>query len=472
MKVHSFSHLALATLAFVGGLTAGTAHADPTIVPAYAGALSIQLVGNSNGSPSQMAWGPDGRLYVRNAYQGVASFDLNATTGQLTFHADAVPNFPGIGIAFHNKEMYLTGFDIGDGNKGTIYRLTDDNNDGVYGETNQNELRVPIVTGLLTGDHDVDQLLVVGDTLYVGIGRRTINGHKGPWTSGSHDDFGGRGFWSGGIGRTYGDDAYNGTISWIKNLNNVASAAGAANATNPNETLLQRCQNDDAPFRIQADNKLIVHSAGTRNPFGFCVDNNNSLYFTNNFNRCMTQGNGLSGFGLFGDQLDSNFSKDVYDQVFKAAPGGDYGYWAANWQNKVPMLMRITPGHIVTHSITHDNLFNKGPYTIHNPANPDGLGPSASADGCGFWYNTALPSELRGNLFIVRYNTSITESAPGTHTLVYNDLVAVDVSTGKVRRIAFGFNNPLVVLADPKNAFLLVANISDGNIYSVRVQGQ
>ena len=159
----------------------------------------------------------------------------------------------------------------------------------------------------------------------------------------------------------------------------------------------------------------------------------------------------------------------MHDQLFRAVPGADYGYTDVNWRGVNPMLTPGMPGYQRVTSITFDNLFNKGPYTIHDPANPDGLGPSSSADGCAFWYSTGLPAELQGNIFIVRYNRTITESGGLKRSLTYSDLVAIDVTTGTVRRVAFGFANPLAVLADDHSGRLLIADYGDHVVYSLQI---
>ena len=92
-----------------------------------------------------------------------------------------------------------------------------------------------------------------------------------------------------------------------------------------------------------------------------------------------------------------DFSRDVQDQLFQASSGADYGYTDANWRSKNPMLTPGTAGYHRVLSTTFDNLFNLGPYMLHDPANPDGLGPSASADGCGFFFRR-LPSALYGSI--------------------------------------------------------------------------
>ena len=438
----------------------------PQVVAAYQNNFTIQQVGSVPGLPAQMTFGPSGLLYVATVDAGVVSFVYNPSNGTLSSPVNASPNVHGIGVAFHGSHMYQSSTD------GSIHKLNDTNGNGVWGETG--ELDVAIVTGIPQGDHNIDQIQIVGSTLYVGIGRRTINGHHGPWTGGVIDDFGGKGFFNGGIGITFGDSAYNGTIGWIQDLSQVVDQAGSANAftTEPPTFSRHLILKDSGPFTAVGAGKLLVHSAGTRNPFGLCLDGNGNLWFTNNFNRVMTMGNGAAGFGLHKDALDPDFSRDVQDQLFQASPGADYGYTDVNWRGRNPMLTEGTEGYHRVNSTTFDNLFNKGPYTLHDPANPDGLGPSSSADGCAFSYSTALPPALQGNIFIVRYNSTITEAPGGAGaSLTYSDLVSVNVSTGKVVRIASGFNSPLAVLADDQAGRLLIADYGDKVVYALQYIG-
>ncbi len=463
----SIALAAWVAVAFGIGIAPTTALAvGPTVAPAYQGQFSINALGTVAGSPTQMTFGPNGRIYFMTTDAGPVSYAYDPTTGTLSAPIMAAPNIRGIGIGFHGADLYLSSFD------GSIHKLKDGNGNGVYGESG--ELDVAIVTGIPQGDHNIDQIQVAGDTLYVGIGRRTINGRSGAWTSGALDDLGGKGFFGGGTGRTYGDSAYNGTIAWIQNLNAVVDQTGSANAWStvpptPSPALIQK---DAGPVRDVGLGKLVVHSAGTRNPFGLCLDQGGNLWFTNNFNRTATLGNGQAGFGLRGDQLNSDLSLDVHDQLFKASPGADYGYFDANWRNVNPMMTPSAPGYHLVKSTTFDNSYNKGPYTLHDPANPDGMGPSASADGCAFAYHTTLPADLVGNLFIARYNGKVTEAAGGAgRSLTYGDLVAVNPSSGKVRRVASGFGNPLAVLGDDANGRILVADVGDHIVYAIQSPG-
>ena len=459
-------------LALAGGLILGggmTAEAaGPVLAPAYQGKFTVRVAGTVPGLPTQMTFGPDGRLYVMTIDAGPISLAYDPTTAALTAPVQVAPSVKGIGIGFHGTDLYLTS--SGDG---TIHKLNDLDGNGVYGESG--ELDVPIVTGLPQGDHNTDQIQISGDTLYVGIGRRTINGRFGAYTSGALDDLGGQGFFaSGGLGRTYGDSAYNGTIAWIRDLTAVVDQPASANAwTTEPPTLSQALiQRDAGPFTTRDPGKLVVHSAGTRNPFGLCLDASADLWFTNNYNRTATLGNGQTGFGLRGDRLGSDLSLTVQDQIFRASPGADYGYFDANWRNVNPMLTASAPGYHLVKSTTFDNSYNKGPYTLHDPGHPDGLGPSSSADGCAFAYGPGLPADLVGNIVIARFNGTITEAPGGKQrSLTYNDLVAVNPTTGQVRQVASGFNSPLAVLNDPATGRIFVANLNDRTIYALQPTG-
>jgi len=441
--------------------------ATPVLVPTYHAGLVLESLGDIAGNPTQMAWGPDGRLYVRTE-TGVLSYAFDHQTGAISDERNAISGFDGIGLAFHNTHLYLTTY------AGAIRRLGDDDADGFWGEPG--ELNVAIVTsipvGSWAGDHQVDQLAISGDTLFVGIGQRTNNGRTGAWTIGTlSDDPEDSGFWvNGGTGWSWGEVAIGGTISWIRNLNAVPDVEGAANAYADSSTITQDLvQVDDSPVDaglLGATDKLVVHSAGTRNPFGLCLDPSGSLWFTNNYNRADTNGDGTAGYYLL-DATQPDFARSVQDQLFEAVENGDYGFANDNWRPLNPMLDTSWGSYQRVLSRTFDNLFNTGPYVLHDPANPDGLGPDSAPTGCGFLDSPALPADLQGRIFVVRWTHSVTEAAgvgdPVQQTLTYADLVAVDPDTGNVVRVAQDFEHPIALLADGTHR-LLVADYPRGAI--------
>jgi len=445
-------------------MTPAARSATPVVVPAYSPQLRLESLGPIAGSPTQMAWGPDGRLYVRTI-SGVLSYAFDQQTATISDQRQAVDGIAGLGLAFHGSRMYLTTFD------GAIRRLNDNNGNGIWGEAG--ELDVAIVTSIpvgdWAGDHQVDQLAITGDTLFVGIGQRTNNGRTGLWTMAFlSDDPNDSGFFQGGMGWSWGEVAYGGTISWIRNLNTVPDVEGAANIYADSSTLTQSLiQTDDSPIdpaNLAAVDKLVVHSAGTRNPYGLCLSPAGSLWFTNNYNRADTNGDGTAGYNRY-DATQSDFSRSVHDQLFLAVEKGDYGFANDNWRPRNPMLDPASPAYQRVLSTTFDNLFNTGPYQLHDPANPDGLGPNSSATGCGFFDAPALPSALQGRIFVARWTDSVTENTaagdPVQQTLTFSDLVAVDPQTGNVVRVAKDFDNPIAVLADGARR-LLVADYSGG----------
>jgi len=169
-------------LAMVPASTLG----QPAIVAERASQIKIGLAGTGVGHITQFAFGLDGRLHASTADRGVQSFHCDASSGQLSDMKTA-SDISGLGIGFQQStgQMYLSSYE------GSIYRLTDDNGDGSWG--GGGETRVAIVQNLPTGDHSVDNIQIVGDSLYVGIGDRTINGGTGLNTGGVIDDFGGKG---------------------------------------------------------------------------------------------------------------------------------------------------------------------------------------------------------------------------------------------------------------------------------------
>lgn len=399
--------------------------------------ISVAAMGASN--VTQFASGPDGRLYASTSSGGVLSFSYNPANGTLGDQR-TVSNISGLGIAFQQStgQMYLSTTD------GSIYRLSQNKTDGTWGGPGQTN--VAIVQNIPQGDHNVDNIQIVGDSLYVGIGTRTVNGGTGSNSGAGIDDYGGKGMFAGGAGNTFGDSAYNGTISWIRDLNavpNITNFAGLFSDTSKNTI-----QNNSTPFTSTDPGKLTVFADGARNPFGLGVDKSGQVYFSNNFNRADTNGDGTATKGLYADAVGPHLNNQVYDQFFKAVQGADYGFRNENWRGNTPTLTPGSPDYNHQVSITFDNLDSSSPFYKQNydPLHPIGLGPSSSSDGFAFSYSSELSADLYGNAFITRYTSSV-HSSDGTK-FTYADLVAINPMDGTTNVIANGFVDPLAVFAD------------------------
>jgi glucose/arabinose dehydrogenase len=418
-----------------------------SITPAYQSDLQINKISGSlfdSTTPSritQMAFGPDARLYAITDNQGVSSFAYDSNTGTLS-DKKTVANISGLGIGFQGSTMYLSAFD-------KLVRLTDDNNNGVWGEFG--ETSVNLVEGIPTGDHSADQIQIQGNTLYLGIGIRTINGEFTKLFSQPLD--------------SKGETSYGGSISWIQDLTQVPSTPNAAQLRDENGNLLSDLDfiTNGTPYTSQALDKLIVHSSGARNPYGIAFDADGNLWMTSNYSRSDSNGNGTSTFHP-NDSLDADFSNDVYDQFFKVSPKADYGYANGNWRNnpEAEAAGFFNPNNLVK-STTFDNLYTTS-FSVYDPSNPDGLGPSASANGFDFYKGNELPSQYQNKAFITRFNKGPLVETDGDYSLTYGDVVLVDPRTGDVKQIADGFENPLAILADSEG--VLIADWNDG-IYRI-----
>ena len=180
--------VAAALLFFAGQAGAQQLTNNPLV---QANFQSLSQVGSSIGSVSQMVFGPDGKLYVSTFGSGVKRYDYdpngNLTNGITVWSRTASGNQVNgsLGVAFHQDPtlgtvMYIapavtSTFNVSINITQSILRLTDNDGDGHWGEAG--EVNQNIVDNLRVTDlHQVDQLLVSGNTLYAGIGSRTRTG--------------------------------------------------------------------------------------------------------------------------------------------------------------------------------------------------------------------------------------------------------------------------------------------------------
>jgi glucose/arabinose dehydrogenase len=247
----------------------------------------ISEIGSSIGNITQMTFGPDGRLYVATFTGGVKRYDYSPT-GSLTNGTTvwsrptdaANGQFNGsLGVAFHQDEtlgvvMYIapavsSSFNPTINRTQSIVRLTDNDGDGAWGETISGEVNQPIINNLRVTDlHQVNQLLIDGDTLYAGVGSRTRTG-------GDVSEYGGA------ANADDGEFSYTGSINWIRDLTQLSSNTTTPNIAGFNIT---QHQADTRPFTSTDMGKLTVYSTGFRNVYGLAMDRDGQLWATMNQN--------------------------------------------------------------------------------------------------------------------------------------------------------------------------------------------
>jgi glucose/arabinose dehydrogenase len=429
----------------------GLTQSNPVIDPLYAAELAIEAItaaGQDGGNVSQMTWGPPGpmgatRLFVATSNNGIHRFDYSPT-GNLTQRVQISP-YLALGIAFHHSPaiqgagggvLYLSEF-RGTNVAAILRRLTDANGDGAWGGVGDIDQALVdnIPLGSIPYGHHMNQIQIQGDQLFVGIG----------------------------VGSDLGDNenAYTGSLCWIEDLRLLDHDTTTDNLAGfPIVDFLT----DPIPFTSNARDRLRVHSTGTRNPFGLAFDGDEQLWVTVNQIDVPRPGTGETSVPQ--DQLVRAFSKADYafqDGLLVAHQNSVH-----DWRSDPVVLAAgfFAPQNRAI-SLTLD--LPDSSYQAANPAAggnpPHGLGPHSSADGFDFYAGNALPLSWHKDAFIARQSEQI---APPLGP--YEDLVAVDLDTGEVRRVASGFLAPLDVLADAAGNLLIgeVSGSSSTRIYRVK----
>ena len=227
--------LGLAAIAF--GMADCNSVSAQTIDPAFADSLTLSVLAPSNaggvsnlGNIGQMVMHPDGEhLFVASYTYGIVRYDYGKDASGMPTLSNATEIWrndpPGdqdvrgsIGLAFHQDPALGTvlyfnqavpnvgGWDstvtAETGRLQTVRRMTDTNGDGIWGgagEVNQAILdNIQVNTA-----HQIDNFVVRGNSLFMGIGSQTVSGNN--------------------------EAAYNGTISWIEDLTQLDGDTTTAN---------------------------------------------------------------------------------------------------------------------------------------------------------------------------------------------------------------------------------------------------
>jgi glucose/arabinose dehydrogenase len=136
--------------------------------------LELEHSGNI-GNPTQMTFGPDGRLYVASLPGLIFAFDYGpsgVTSGPQLVGSGVAPSLLGLGFD-GDGTLYISGSDgLGTPTSGFLARLLDVDDDGTW------ETVERFVDDLPTGLHFNGQLALRGHLLYVGLGSLTDDGER------------------------------------------------------------------------------------------------------------------------------------------------------------------------------------------------------------------------------------------------------------------------------------------------------
>lgn len=256
-------------LGFAGAAVAAITLLNPTVTrPGY----SIRLVSGAVPATviTQMTFKPGDltHLYAAQESGTVLRYDYDPVDGDLS---NAVTIASGmaqlLGLGFHGNDLYVT-IDRGGSRTvrpgdGRIARLSAPNASGVY------QTRHDFVHSINKGDHDVNQIVIVGDTLYTGIGA------------------------VGRTGNPADENIYTMTIARIADLTAIdwSGPIGPDFKGPVNYLASPAAWIDSAP----ADGFLRYYASGFRNPFGLAADDDGDLWVS-------TNGNSDAGF-LSHDEL-------------------------------------------------------------------------------------------------------------------------------------------------------------------------
>jgi glucose/arabinose dehydrogenase len=394
----------------------------------FATEFSLSPIGSNLGGISQMAFAPGdpNHLYLTTFGEGVWRYNYSAN-GSLTSGVKVVE--PGVantggvegslGIAFHQDPtlglvMYIApavpftggaGFD--DLATQTIVRLTDAGGNGVFGDELGDVNQVIVNNVQVCLQHQINQMQVIDNSLYVAIGTRTSNG-------GVDDPL------NGGDQTYPGETAYNGAVNFIDDLTLLSSDTTTTNVAGFSIT---NYQTDTQAFTSSDAGKLRVFSTGFRNNYGLAVDSNDELWVSMN-----QQGPNAQGEPNRPDELHHSSFRD------------DHGFAKANDE--------------VGDWKTNADAVGAG-YFQNSVAPVATLGSNSSSNGFEFLPMSGVPVDLEGDVLIARRQP--------------NDVWIVDPSTGDTEVFATGFNRPMDVLRDPFGNMLIAEGaFGGGRLFRVK----
>ena len=203
---------------------------------------------------AQLAFRPGdpARLYAARTSGVVTRYDYDPLTGQMTDALDVAvaPGYEIHGLAFHGADLYASLNAPPAGAR--LARFSDPDAGGVY------RTRHDFVHSIPTGTHGINQIQIVGSTLYVGIGAASRTGDPAV------------------------ENVYTMTVARIVDLGQVDfSGPIGSDFTGPVNYLA-----DPGEWVNTAgvDGRLRYYASGFRNPFGILLDADGDLWLSTNGN--------------------------------------------------------------------------------------------------------------------------------------------------------------------------------------------
>ncbi|QDU89654.1 hypothetical protein Pla175_30470 [Pirellulimonas nuda] len=305
-----------------------------------------------------------------------------------------------------------------------IVRLNDADGDGVFG--NGADLNQTIVSDIaVTSVHQVNQLQVRGNTLYVNIGVRTQNGGQ---TAAQNMAIGGTGVDQSNPGET----AYTGTLSFIEDLTALSSDTTTTNisgftivdVTGDGVVNDLDVRADVQPFTSTDPSKLRVFSTGFRNNYGLGIDDSGEIWVSYNQNENPTLPDELHRSVTF--QSDHGFFKG----------NNIVGDWKVSGDEHPSLQMDAS-----------QLAIDAGYF---NPANSatafQTVGNHVAAGGLDFFRGDVADPDLAGDVLMAR------NSGSG------RDVLYIDRETGATTVVLEGLTAALEVARDPFGNFLAGGN--------------
>ena len=228
------------------------ASAAPGLVrPGYA--LAKVSTGGPAGAISQLAFRPGdpAHVYAARTSGVIARYDYDPVTGLMSNALDVAvaPGYTVNGLAFHGSDLFVS---LNAPPVSRLARFSDPAGDGVYGT------RHDFVYGIPAGAHGVNQIEIVGNTLYVGIGAARRNGDPAE------------------------ENVYTMTVARIVDLSQVDfSGPISPDFTGPINYLADPVEWVNTSG---SDGRLRYYASGFRNPFGIVIDADGDLWLSTNGN--------------------------------------------------------------------------------------------------------------------------------------------------------------------------------------------